>query len=55
MYNVAIYEKIPNIIENSHSGIIVFSLYPIPNTLIDPLCLKRNCGLVNTIATNAIQ
>ena len=55
MYNVTIYEKIPIIIENSHSGSIVFSLYPIPNTLIEPLFLKRNCGLVNTIITNAKQ
>ena len=55
IYNVIIYEKIPNIIENNHKGAIVFSLYPIPNSLILPLFLKRNWGLVNTITINAIQ
>jgi hypothetical protein len=55
MYRVAIYEKIPNIIENNHKGNIVLLWYPIPNNLTEPLFLKRNCGLVNTITTNAKQ
>ena len=55
MYNVNIKEKIPKIIEVSHNGNIVLFLYPIPNFLKLPLGRKRNCGLVNTIATNAIQ
>lgn len=55
MYRVAIYEKIPKIIAVSHKGNMVLFLYPIPYFLIPPLGRKRNCGLVNTITTNAKQ
>lgn len=55
MYRVTIYEKIPSIIENNHKGNIVLFLYPIPNNLMDPLFLKRNCGLFNITTRNAKQ
>ena len=55
IYNVIIKEKIPKIIAVSHKGNIVLFLYPIPNFLSPPLGRKRNCGLVNTITTNAKQ